>query len=139
MNGFAPLAADSGRWAHAWDAIAERDRGILSLRVTGLKLEEIGRRYGLTRERIRQLLIQTEDKLVTAADGWVPEWREGLTAVASQPVVPGSTIGGILGTSDAALIDVLSRAVGFAPARAWDGFLRGWWTTRPDALNEVID
>lgn len=139
MNGFTPLPVDSGSWAIIWNAIAQREQEILSLRVNGLKLDEIGRRHGLTRERIRQLIIQTEDKLIAAADELVPEWRDALGAVASQPVVPGSTIGGILATSHDTMIDVLCRASGFEPARAWGGTLRGWWTAHPDALAELID
>jgi DNA-directed RNA polymerase sigma subunit (sigma70/sigma32) len=40
--------------------LAERRRQILTLRKQGKTLEEIGKRYRITRERVRQLVLVAE-------------------------------------------------------------------------------
>ena len=44
------------------EKMKERTRNIIELRLSGLKLEDIGNKYGLTRERIRQIIEKEYNK-----------------------------------------------------------------------------
>jgi RNA polymerase primary sigma factor len=58
------------------DTLSDRERGIIEMRYgldTGerMTLDEVGRRYGITRERVRQIEIQTMSKI--RHDNWYPD------------------------------------------------------------------
>jgi len=42
--------------------LAERRQAILRLKVEGRTLEEIGRRFGITKERVRQIVLRAESE-----------------------------------------------------------------------------
>lgn len=138
MNGATPLAGDAGRFGLLWDTLASREQAMLTSRVAGHTLEEIAQQHGLTRERIRQLILKAENQLTGTGNEAVPGWRQALHSLDSQPVVSASMIGRALGTGHPVIIEVFGRAAGFEPARAWGGVLRGWWTAQPDALNDLV-
>lgn len=139
MSGCAPATAgEAGCFELLWDALSQREREMLTSRIAGQTLGEIAREHSLTHERIRQLILRAENQLVDTGDKLIPDWRQALDTLVSQPAVPGSTIGGVLGSRHPVIIDVFGRAAGFEPARVWGGVLRGWWTSQPDALNDLV-
>lgn len=48
---------------------AERNREILALREQGLTLREIGNRFGIRAETVRQIIVRTERKIRRGSKG----------------------------------------------------------------------
>lgn len=134
-----PLPAGNQTWAdHALSSIDPRERRILLARFSGSTLQEIGTQEGLTRERIRQLVLEAEKKLTSATDHAFPNWRQRLAPLLAAPAVPASAIAEALTTHNYILVSALAAAAGFKHARAWGSRVEGWWTTDLSVLDSTL-
>ena len=64
-----------------------RDAEIIRLRDNGLTLQEIGDRYGLTRERVRQI-VEREPTLLRTKDGSIDRRSKGYRERHSRAALP---------------------------------------------------
>jgi hypothetical protein len=120
----------------AWESLPARNRLVLELRLSGATLDEIGTKIGVTRERVRQIQIYAEEALLSAVDRYLPDLRVELARVLDdQPGVPEEDLHHALGTAPSLPMSAVLRALGVAQPRTWAGYLTGWWTRRPGALD----
>lgn len=108
---------------------------ILRDRSTGVTLEELGRRLGVTRERIRQIEVKATSKLVsliTLTPGLAEDW----TALAADLAVREARLFDTHLDDDASEAEQVdfgrfaACAYGFRPLKAFGGaVIRGWWTS----------
>jgi hypothetical protein len=122
-----------------WDTVELRAREMLACRRAGLTLEDIGRQHGLTRERVRQVILKAEGQLAVAGSIWIPDWHKRLIALKSVVAIPTSAIAEILSTQDQILIDIFSTTAGFEPVAFWGGKLQEWRTADSGTLKELFD
>ncbi|MFE5621682.1 sigma factor-like helix-turn-helix DNA-binding protein [Streptomyces virginiae] len=117
-----------GAWLErAWSLLDERSRLMFAEREEGRTLEEIGQVHGVTRERVRQILLKAEQHLLVTADLMAPDWREHLTELATRPAVTTENLTDVLGVDGHVTIGAYARAAGYVHPRVWGCDLNGWW------------
>ncbi|EGE41253.1 RNA polymerase subunit sigma-70 [Streptomyces sp. SID4928] len=123
----------------AWDTVFdERARGIIEARAAGCTLEEAGARFGVTRERARQIISEGQCKLAIMVDVMVPAWRTVAQQTGAAPAVRREDLAVALRAEDHVILEVLLIEAGLRAPRTWAGPLRGWWTTDPDELDRRL-
>ncbi|MEW1906181.1 RNA polymerase subunit sigma-70 [Streptomyces sp. NPDC086147] len=129
-----------GEWLpKAWQSVFDdRSRRIVGLRAAGHTLGEAGARFGLTRERARQIIDQLRRDLAAMADVATPRWRAVAREAGDGPAVRREDLALALGAPDHVVLDVLLTEAGLRAPRTWAGPLRGWWTTQPEALDQRL-
>ena len=128
------------RWFDTlWVGVGTRDRAMYSERLAGRTLRQIGDRFGLTGEWVRQRLLAADRQIVTATDAMLPDWRERLANVTAEPAVSTTMLTRILGINELAAVSILAGAAGFARLRVWgETTVSGWWTAMPVAVDAVL-
>ncbi len=132
------MAADLDWVARIWLSLDEKDKRMVVARAEGRTLDDIGHEYGLTRERIRQLVRKAHDGLAAAGETLCPDWPERVWKLAENPAVSRSELAKVLGTEDHIAVDALAATAGLVTPRTWAGPLRGWWTAQPGELNKRL-
>ncbi|MFB7404552.1 RNA polymerase subunit sigma-70 [Streptomyces rubiginosohelvolus] len=123
----------------SWDTVFdERARGIIEARAAGRSLEEAGAKFGVTRERARQVISEGQGKLAFMADSVTPAWRAAAQQAAAAPAVRREDLAVALRAEDHVILEVLLIEAGLRAPRTWAGPLRGWWTTDPDELDRRL-
>lgn len=122
----------------AWRALPSRSRRMVESRSCGETLGSIGRRHEMSRERVRQLLLNAQEQLCDYADAFVDEWRDQLMALTMSPAVPESEIAAVLGVREHVGVGLLAQSVGAEPPLTWAGRLYGWWTRDSSALDVLL-
>ncbi|MFC7984625.1 sigma factor-like helix-turn-helix DNA-binding protein [Streptomyces sp. NPDC057336] len=123
----------------AWDTVFDdRARGVIEARAAGHSLEEAGARFGVTRERARQIISEGQGKLAFMADSVGPTWRAVAQQVGAVPAVRREDLAAALRAEDHVILEVLLAEAGLRAPRTWAGPLRGWWTTDPDELDRRL-
>jgi hypothetical protein len=139
IEGLVAAEADPEWLAVAWRQLDEREQAILTRRLAGETLAQLGESYGLSRERIRQIQVKAEDHLTEAMDFWMPDKRgQLLEAIGDSPAVASDHLALQLPSTQPLAREALVRAIGVGPPRGWFGELHGWWTTRPTALESLL-
>ena len=134
-------AAASDAGAHdwlldSWQQLEDRTAQILTRRLAGENLAEIGRTYDVTRERVRQLQGQGEKELLASQRRSEPDLRERLvTSLGESAAVPDRELAALLPTRAVTGRSLVVRLLGIVRPRTWDGDLHGWWTLHPAALD----
>ena len=117
----------------------ERSREMLQYRRLGDTLDAIGHRYGVTRERTRQIIKMAEAHIVSAADMIDENWRDRIRNFFGQsPAVAEAFLAYGSGDLDRTVGYVLLRAVGAEHPRTWAGNLTGFWSLQPHKLDELL-
>lgn len=123
----------------AWDTVFdERARGIIEARAAGHSLEEAGARFGVTRERARQVISEGQGKLASMAALVTPAWRAIAQQAGAAPAVRREDLAVALRAEDHVVLEVLLLEAGLRAPRTWAGPLRGWWTADPDELDRRL-
>ncbi|ACU70333.1 sigma-70 region 4 domain-containing protein [Catenulispora acidiphila DSM 44928] len=118
-----------------WKSLSPRDQALHSRRASGETLDSIGQSYGLSRERIRQLISRGEKSWVDQVDALRPGWRASVRQrFAVRPVVAESDFADILPDSVGIVRGTLLRAAGADRARTWAGPIDGIWSMDPSGL-----
>jgi hypothetical protein len=117
-------------------ALNERDLTILVSRLGGETLRELGTRFGMTHERVRQLQerANTTIRERLRADVVAELGRRLDSAVA----VSDAELGGII-LGDSQSRAVVLTAVSASQPRTWAGLLDGWWTRDTAMLRSRLE
>jgi len=119
----------------SWRQLDDRTAEVLTRRLGAEGLADIGRTYGVTRERIRQLQLDGEEALLSAQQRHAPDLPDQLGSVLGEATaVPDSRLAAVLPTDAVTGRHALLRVLGAARPRAWSGDLHGWWTRHPGAF-----
>jgi len=134
------VTAGANDWLDdAWQSLPERSATVLTGRVAGHTLAELGGAFGLTRERVRQLQLKAERDLVRAQRRHAPELLEKLTVMLGElPAVADDEVSLLLVTRASYARQALFRSLGIARPRTMSGDLQGWWTRHPAALESRL-
>ncbi|MFE0444156.1 sigma factor-like helix-turn-helix DNA-binding protein [Streptomyces fungicidicus] len=124
----------------AWETgvFDERERAVVAGRAEGRTLDEVGRVFGLSRERARQIQNRVRKQLVEMANIIQGDWRETVRAAGAGPAAPRETFAAALGVVDHVALEELLAAAGLEAPRTWAGPLRGWWSIDPGALGSAL-
>ncbi|MFI7437798.1 sigma factor-like helix-turn-helix DNA-binding protein [Micromonospora haikouensis] len=139
-----PMTASSARvsdhrMAIAWAKLDDRARDILARRTAGQTLEVIGMAHGVSRERVRQILRDTEVALATLADACCPEWRDQVISQAAGAVVIAEEDLDEIPTAGIAEIkQTLLRHVGLHPSTTWAGRIDDLWSLSSTNLDRAL-
>lgn len=120
-------------------ALDDRERDMLARRRSGERLEPIGRSYGVSRERARQVLTVAEERVLSMADLLGGDWREAVAArTSSDALLPEGTLSDVLEDPSGALRPVLLRDAGLCECRTWAGVVPEVWASSEDALDPLL-
>ncbi|MGW2461189.1 sigma factor-like helix-turn-helix DNA-binding protein [Streptomyces sp. NPDC001761] len=123
----------------AWQAVVdERARTIAEGRAEGRTLEDIGADLKVSRERVRQIMAETQRQLASFADVLCKDWRDTVRTLGECPAVRRSSFAATLDLKDHLAVELLLAEAGLGAPRTWAGPLRGWWTARLDALDMAL-
>ncbi|WP_081343312.1 MULTISPECIES: sigma factor-like helix-turn-helix DNA-binding protein [Mycobacteroides] len=126
--------------ADCWYALTDKQKEILIRRSRGDSLDSIGKSFGLTRERVRQLQKDADERLIKQLMAVNPELNERLTTlIANKPAVNELDLLPFLPSSPYGAHVALLKALGMVHPNSWDGDLSGWWTSSRDELAKRLD
>ncbi|MFD6876718.1 MULTISPECIES: sigma factor-like helix-turn-helix DNA-binding protein [unclassified Streptomyces] len=131
--------ADEAWTIQVWEsAFDDRARAIAETRAAGRTLEETGAEFGVSGERVRQVITQCRRRMVAAADAARQGWRETLRSAGVSPAVRREVLADALGVRDHVVLESLLPEAGLSAPQTWTGALRGWWTAHPTALDSAL-
>ncbi|MFH8367766.1 RNA polymerase subunit sigma-70 [Streptomyces sp. NPDC018031] len=117
-----------------------RERDMLTRRHAGEPLEPIGRSYGVSRERARQVMAVAEERVLSMADLLGGDWREEIAARRSTRgfVSEGSLANDLKGDPSGVMRSILLRGIGLHECRTWAGTVAGLWASNEAALEPYV-
>ena len=122
-----------------WYGLEHRHRTVLELRSAGHTLAHVGDRFGVTRERARQIEQSAEAALRAGVDAQLPHFREEvLAAIGAQAAVSVDVLGRTLRVRSTVALEALLGALEVERPQIWAGELAGWWTRSPGALDLLL-
>ncbi|MFF3864251.1 sigma factor-like helix-turn-helix DNA-binding protein [Micromonospora sp. NPDC001898] len=127
------------RLAAAWARLDDRARDILIRRSAGQTLEAIGTVHDVSRERVRQVIRNTERALAALADVWWPGWSDRvISSAAIEVVVAEGDLKGIPATGIPDARRALLRQIGLYPSQTWAGRFDDLWSVSATSLDRVL-
>ncbi|WP_424211997.1 RNA polymerase subunit sigma-70 [Streptomyces sp. BI20] len=124
--------------AETWTVLHPQLRDLLSARLEGRTLADIGRERRMTGERARQLIVKAHGRLLEAGDLHDGNWRARLRSSAVSPAVSRADIAGVLRVADHVAVDVFAQGAGLRNPRTWAGSTRHWWAVDATTLESVL-
>ncbi|WP_052021608.1 sigma factor-like helix-turn-helix DNA-binding protein [Actinokineospora spheciospongiae] len=116
-----------------------RERDILELRRARQTLHAIGRKHGLTGERVRQISRHAEARLIAECDQREPRWRTATRAFLDEALaVPEADFACLLVREDGLVLDALLREAGAVRPRFWRYDATGYWTSKTGQLRHAM-
>lgn len=128
-------------WAtEAWALLpADRDRAILRGRLDGSTLGELGKATGVTRERVRQIAIAAESRLLESCDALAPGWRDEVRALFENTIVrTNDELAAVIADADGIARTAILLAFGAQRPKSWSGRVDEWWTLANDEFDKVL-
>ncbi|MEV1013049.1 hypothetical protein AB0I89_30605 [Micromonospora sp. NPDC049801] len=134
-----PAHISDHRIAMAWTRLDDRARDMIARRSTGQTLDVIGTAHGVSRERVRQVIRDTEGALATLADACWPGWRDRvISQAAAEVVIAAEDLRGIPATGVPEARRALLRHVGLHPSITWAGRLDDLWSVSSTKLDRAL-
>ncbi|MFF1904276.1 sigma factor-like helix-turn-helix DNA-binding protein [Kitasatospora sp. NPDC058218] len=133
----APQAAD---WiTNCWEIHDERSREMSIRRAQGQTLSEIGAAYGLSRERVRQVIQAQEQAWETWADMFQGDWREDvLRRFVDSPLVAEQALAEVLVDPRGVVRRALLGRLGLKEPQTWSGRIAGIWAADETSLDTLL-
>ncbi|GGN99208.1 sigma factor-like helix-turn-helix DNA-binding protein [Microbispora bryophytorum] len=129
-----------GDWlVDVWRTLDQRSRDMLTMRAKNRTLDSIGRAYGVSRERARQVIRNAQCQLSEKARCAAPEWATGIfELLETRAAVSDDYLSETLRDDSGLVRASLLMAEGLCHPKAWSEELTDHWSLSPEALDGLL-